>query len=355
MSFGFEKNHLSAFLIMWAFVSVVLAGCGETLESEGFNSTLNSRYLYVSSGACYAGGATVSTGNSTVAKFDLTTGAFVGLVVDYNTFGNGDQPNSVKLFGNRLLVAVENTAGRRLDVMNLDGSGLTTYLANSTVLSTVLRHINVLSDLSVLIVKSTAVEKISAAASRVGQGASAFINAPAAPCATSTTAMTSTTVLPSSGKIVYTHAAASPNNSIGVISSTGYATAANCLASQASPATTSLPTSSLYEATTDKLLVAYGSSTTASNQIYSYKINATTGAISSPVAAWTDTGIILGPSAMATDTTTGSVFIANGASTLNNIEKFTINSSGVLTKVGTIPFIRSSVYTRCISGMEIAP
>jgi hypothetical protein len=334
---------------------LALSGCGEDLSSEGFNSSINSRYLYVSSGSCYAGGAAISTGNATITKWDLTTGAFAGLIADYNTFANGDMPNSMAVFGsNKLLVAVENTAGRRIDIMNLDGTGLTTYHANATVLSTVLRHILVLPDSSVLIAKSTAIEKLSAAVSRVVQGAAAFINAPAAPCATSTTAMTSTTVLPD-GKIVYTHAAASPNNITGVISSTGYATAVNCLAVQAAPTTTALPTANLYEPNSGKLLVAYGSATTASNRIYSYLINQTTGAISTPVAAFSDNSIMLGPTRMTLDPATGAIFVANGASTLNNVEKFTLASDGTLTKVGTTPFIRTSVYTRCITAMEIAP
>lgn len=361
---GTEKKKLrnaSSIIVSIAVSAIcsaaVLSGCGEELSSEGFNSSINnSRYLYVASGSCYAGGAAVSVGNGTVAKYDLATGAFVGLVVDYNTFGNGDLPNSVAPFGTkRLLVAVENAAGRRIDILNNDGTGLTTYLANATILSTVLRHLTVLPDLSVLITKATAIEKLSAGVSRVVQGAAnPFINAPAAPCATSITAMTSTTTLPN-GKIVFTHAAVSPNNITGVIVNTGYSIAANCNAGQAAPVATALPTSALYEPLSGKLLVAYGSATTTSNLIYSYTINQTTGVISLPVVAWNDNSIVLGPSRMSVDPTNGAVFVANGAATLNNIEKFTLDSAGVLTKVGTTPFIRTSVYTRCITSMEIAP
>lgn len=334
---------------------LTLAACGEEITAEGFNSSLNNRYLYVASGSCYAGGVTVSTGNATIAKYDLRTGVFAGVVVDYNKFGNGDQPASIAhLDEEQLLVAVENAAGRRIDIFNVDGSGLTTYISNATALSAVLRHLTVLSDASILVVKATAIEKFTSARARVIQGANPFINAPAAPCAVSTTAMTSTTALPG-GKIIYTHAAASPGNIIGVISSTGYTGPANCHASQAAPTTTALPTASLFEPRTSKLLVAYGSTTNASNSIYSYTVNETTGTISAPVAAWSDSSIVYGPTRMATDFQTGAVFVANGASTLNNIEKFTLDSNGVLAKVGNGPFIPTSVYTRCITSLEVGP
>lgn len=341
-------------IVSVGLISAALTACGTSVSKEGFNSALNNRYLYVASGSCYAGGAAVSAGNATVAKFDLSTGNFAGLVADYNIYGNGDQPASIHHFDSRLLVLVENAAGRRIDSINTDGTGLTTYISNATALNAVLRHLTVLADLSILVTKATAIEKFSVGKVRVMQGANPFINAPAAPCATSTTAMTSTTVLPT-GKIVFTHAAASPNNITGVIASTGYAVPANCNAGQAAPVATALPTASAYDETTGKLLVAYGSATTASNLIYSYDINTSSGAISNATAAWTDTSIVLGPTRMAVDDETGFVYVANGASTFNNIEKFALSSSGVLTKVKTAPFVATNVYTRCITDMEIGP
>lgn len=341
--------------LMTLIALVVSVGCGELPATEGFNSSLSDRYLYVASGSCYAGGAAVSAGTGTVAKFDLVTGAHVGTIFDYNRLGNGDLPASVVNFDDsRLLVAVENAAGRRIDMIARDGSNFTTYISNGTALNSFLRHITVLSDFSILITKATAIEKFSVARTRVTQGANAFINAPAAPCATSTTAMTSTTVLPS-GAIVYTHAAASPNNRFGVISSTGYATAGNCLGSQAGPTTTALPTASVYDAPSGKLLVAYGSATTASNFIYSYNVNPNTGAISGATAAWTDSSVILGPSHMLRDPETGTIYVANGSSGLNNVQKFTLTATGTLQKTDAAPFIPTSVFTRCITSLEIGP
>lgn len=355
-SFKSAGAFLSAGMSLAVLLTTLLVvACGELPATEGFNSSLSNRYLYVASGACYAGGAAVSAGNATIAKFDLETGAYAGTVFDYNKLGNGDQPAAIANFDDsKILVAVENTAGRRIDLISRDGSSFTTYISNATALSGILRHITVLSDFSLLITKATAIEKFTVARTRVTQGVAAFINAPAAPCATSTTAMTSTAVLPG-GAIVYTHAAATPNNRFAVISSTGYAAPANCLASQAAPTTTALPTGSLYDAATGKLLVSFGSTATASNFVYSYNVNPTTGAVSGATAAWTDNAVILGPSSMLQDPETGAIFIANGSSAHNNIHKFNLASDGTLVKTAAAPFIATNVFTRCISSMEIGP
>ncbi|CAN5562220.1 hypothetical protein BH10BDE1_BH10BDE1_29090 [soil metagenome] len=329
--------------------------CSQDPSQAGFNSALRTRYLYVASGSCYAGGAPVSTGNSTITKFDIETGAFAGLVADYNTYGNGDQPASVVNFDSaNLLVAIENAAGRRIDMLNRNGSAPTTYVSNATALNGILRHISVLPDASILVTKASAIEKFTAGRARVTQGALAYIVAPAAPCATSTSAMTSTTLLPN-GKIVFTHAAATPNNLVGIISSTGYASAANCLSGTAAPTTTSLPTSSLYVPSAAKLLVAYGSSTATSNVIQSYDVDLAAGSLSNEVEAFNDQTIVSGPTRMVQDASTGFIFVANGSSGLNNVEKFTLAGDGTLTKVGTVPFVTSSVYTRCITSLEVGP
>lgn len=341
-----------------AILSTVLIaiGCAESLPSKEFNSVvLGRRFLYVASGACYAGGPAVSLGSATVAKFDLQTGALAGILVDYNGLSQGDQPSAIRQFGgNQFLVGIENTAGRRIDIVKNDGTGLTTYLTNTTALNAIFRDLRVLSDSAILVSKATAIEKFSPSRARVTQGAAAFVASPAGACATSTTAMTAVVTLPN-GKIVYAHAAASPNNKLAVISENGYAAAADCLAAQAAPATTALPTAMAYHEFFGKLLVAYGSTTTASNSIYSYDIDLVSGAISNPVEAWRDPATVFGVSEMTIDQDTGELFVANGASTYNNIEKFTLKSDGELEKVGTAPFINTNIYTRCVSGLEIAP
>ncbi|MBN8541570.1 MAG: hypothetical protein J0L82_14345 [Deltaproteobacteria bacterium] len=337
------------------FLALFTTACSETLSGEEFNSAvLNKKFLYVASGACYSGGVAASTGSATVAKYDLTTGVIADLVIDYNTFGLGDMPSAIKKFANdTFLIGIENAGGRRIDIVARDGTGLTTYLTNATALNAAFRDLAVLNDSSILVAKATAVEKFAPSRARVTQGANPFVNAPAGACATSTTVMSSTITLPD-GKIVYAHAAATPNNKVGVISASGYAAVGNCLAAQAAPATTALPTSVAYHLLSGKLLVAYASTTSASNFVYSYDIDLATGVISNPIAAWTDFGIVYGASKMIIDQETGFVYIANGAATYNNIEKFSL-SAGVLTKIGTTPFINTGIYTRCIAGLEIAP
>lgn len=342
-------------LAVVTLLSIFLTACSETLSGDEFNTAvLDKKFLYVASGTCFTGGVATSTGSATVAKYDLATGALSQLVIDYNTFGLGDMPNAIKNFtGNQFLVGIENAGGRRVDIVGRDGTGLTTYLTNATALNAAFRDLVILGDSSILIAKATAVEKFSPSRARVTQGANPFVNAPAGSCATSTTAFSSSITLPD-GKIVYAHAAATPNNKIGVISATGYAAAGNCLAAQAAPTTTALPTAVAYHQLSGKLLVAYSSTTSASNFVYSYDIDLASGAISNPIAAWTDFAIVYGASKMIVDQSTGFIYIANGASTYNNIEKFSI-SAGVLTKIGTLPFINTGVYTRCIAGLEIAP
>lgn len=251
-------------------LALLTAACSETLSGEEFNSAvLNKKHLYVASGACFSGGIAASTGSATIAKYDLATGALSDLVLDYNTLGLGDMPAAIKNFAsNQFLVGIENTGGRRVDIVNRDGTGLTTYLTNATALNAAFRDLVVLNDSSILVAKATAIEKFAPSRARVTQGAAPFINAPAAPCATSTTVMSSTITIPD-GKIVYAHAAATPNNKIGVISASGYASAINCLATQAAPTTTALPTAVAYHQLSGKLLVTYASTTSASNIVYS--------------------------------------------------------------------------------------
>ena len=333
-----------------------LVGCGGTASAPFNNEVFNvsaTKYLYIVSGTCYGGGVAPSAGPAnTIAKFDLTTGALIKVVLDYNALSPGDSPVSIAEYDNtRLLSLVENTAGRRIDIVNKDGSGYATYLTSAAALTAALRSIVMLSDFSILVSKSTAIEKFTSGKSRVMSGANPFINAPAAPCAASITLISSAVSAPS-GHVVFTHAAATPNNIIGVIKPTGYAVAADCVDGQAAPATTALPTRAMFHSS-GKLLVSYGSTTLANNYIYSYDFNTTTGDISSPTVAFNDAGTVVnGPSCMAEDTTNGDVFVANVTSTHNTIERFRY-SSGTLTRATGQTFIPSFIYTRCVADMKV--
>ena len=309
--------------------------------------------LYVASGSCYAGGVTTSTGSGTVVTFDPANGALEKVLVDYNSFSPGDMPVGIAEYdADHILVLIENTAGRRLDLIRKDGSGGSTFLTNGTALNGVLRTLLKLADGSYLVSKSTAVEKFAPSKARVTQGANPYVSAPGGTCATSTTLVSSIQQL-GNGKLLYTHAAASPNNKLGLISATGYAAAADCLASQASPTTTALPSASLYHSS-GKLLVAFGSTTLASNFIYAYDVNETTNAITGATPAWTDNAFVNGPSAMTEDRDTGTVYVANGNAAFNSIEAFGFDpATKLLSKSSPLPFTPVSVYTRCVTAMKV--
>jgi hypothetical protein len=342
--------------ILWLSIILFLFGCGgggsAPFNSAAFN--LNStKHLYVASGSCYGGGVTVSAGpTNTIAKFNLQSGQLEQVVIDYNEVNPGDSPVAIADYDStRLLVLVENAAGRRLDLVNKDGSGSTVYLVNNTGLNAVLRSVVLLADLSVLVSKSSAIEKFNSSKSRLLIAAKPWVNAPVGSCATSTTLISSMTVH-SSGKIVYTHAAASPNNKIGVISATGYAAGADCLSAQVAPSTTALPTRAIF-ASDGKLLVSFGSTTAASNAIYSYDFDGGTGAISGGTSVYEDSGVTLnGPSSMAQDPESGDIFVANVNSLFNTVERFHY-ANNALIRATTKPFLESSAYTRCVSDLKV--
>lgn len=321
------------------------------------NSSSSNTFLYVSSGSCYAGGVTTSAGSNTIVRYILSTGYFERIVADYNSASPGDAPVSmVDNLSNptayQLLVAVENTAGRRIDYISKYGGSPSTYLTNAN-LSGALRQLTALSDGSIMVSKSTAIERFSSGKSRTTSGANPYISAPGSTCATSTTLIPSVTTL-SNGKIIFSHAAATPNNKIGIIASTGYSTTADCLSVQAAPTTTAMPTAVLVHSS-GKIITAWGSTTSASNFIYSYDLDATTNTWSNPVASYTDFSIVNGISAIVEDKGTGDVYVANGASTHNNIERFKFDSTTkVLTRVGVVPYIGTSLFTKCVSSMWIS-
>ena len=155
------------------------------------------------------------------------------------------------------------------------------------------------------------------------------------------------------GKILFAHAAASPNNKIAVVSATGYASSSDCLASQAAPTATALPTA-LIQHSSGKVIAAYASSTMASNFIYAYDINEATGTFSAATPSFTDASLVNGVSALTENPANGDVFVANGNSTYNNIEHFSFDrTTKLLTRVGQLPFVPMQLYTRCVSDMKV--
>ncbi len=275
------------------------------------------------------------------------------MVVDYNSVSPGDSPASfVEYDANSILVLVENASGKRIDLVRKDGSALSTYLLNSSALTGIMRKLLRLPDGSLLVSKSTAIEKFSPTKARVTVASMPYVNSPGGSCANSASLITGLATWPD-GKILFTHAASSPNNKIGVISASGYSSTADCVATQAPPTSLALPTSPLMHSS-GKLLVAYASTTPSANTIHAYDVNASINSISNATVAYTDPVIVFGPTAIAEDTATGAVFVANGGSSFNSIEKFSFNSSTrLLTRTSSTPFIGPQVYTRCVTDMKV--
>jgi hypothetical protein len=342
---------------LYLLLALTLSACINLLGGDSFLiDSNNNRYLYVASGACYGGGVTTNTGAGVISKYDLNTGARLGTVINYFAQSPNDQPVGLINYNNDyLMTLVENAAGRRLDLVSKIGTGISIFSQNAAILAAQLRGLASAADGGFYIARSTAVEKISASKQRITAGANPYVNAPAAPCATSTTVMTQAIELPQ-GKILYTHAAATPNNRIGLISNTGYNIAGDCLAGTAGPTTTALPTAAVYVQDGSHTLVAYGSTTSGSNQIISYNVNETANTITGATQAYYNPNYVIGPSAMAYDSITGAVFVASSSIGAETIEKFTYDTTTrKLARVGSSPFIPLDVYVRCVSGMVVAP
>ena len=341
-------KRLNYFVVWYSVCALVLVSCGEAVTSKILNNPA-SRYLYVASGACFGGGVALATGSGTIAKINLENGATT-LLKDYRTPSSSDQPAGLASYNSaQLLTIIENTAGRRIEFVSKFGSGSSPFFTNAVALASVTRSLSLLSDGGMLVADTVSVEKFSSSGGRVS---APFISAPAAPCATSTTQVMNTAET-SVGKLLMVHAAATPNNKTNLISATGYVVAGDCLASITGFATTALPTAALHHSS-GKLLIAYGSTTLTSNAIYAYDINLTANTITNPVAAFTNTAVVNGPTAMIEDTATGKVYVAMGTSSFNTIEQFTFNSTTkLLSRDTTTPFAPNSIYTRCVSGMAV--
>ncbi len=337
-----------------SLVSIIMVALLSSCKSSTFLLS-GKRYLYVASGACYGGGVTANSGLAVISRVGLDDVQIHGATINYYSQSPNDQPAGIANYDtNSLMVLVENAAGRRLDLASKYNSGqINIFSQNATILATAGRAISASSiDGSFFIARTTAVEKIASNKTRLTAGAAAYINAPGGACATSNTNMTGALELPG-GKLLFHHAAATPNNKIGMVSATGYLAAPDCLTTQAAPTTTALPTAMIRHSS-GKILVAYGSTTSASNIIMSYTVNETTNTISGATVAYSNPSIVNGPSAMVEDTATGIVYISSATLGAESIEAFTFNSTtGVLSRVGSQPFIPLSQYVRCVSGMVV--
>ncbi len=335
------------------FFALSIVGCkapGELTSTGSAAVTTASKYIYVASGTTYAGlGTTMAAPTNTVVRYK-ENGAFDSVVMDY-TNNPGDTPVSmVNYDDNYLLVLVENAASRRVDKVAKNGSSFSTFLANATALSAQLRSIFSSTDGGWLVSKGTAIEKFSSNKSRVLSGANPYINAPGGSCATSTTLISKILEGPS-GTIVYLHAAASPNNKIGLIKQSGYSVVGDCLAGVTGATANHMPTAGIV-LSTGRLLVSYSNTTGPVNEVYTYPITSTT--ISTGTSAYNNASVLSGVTAFA-EMPDGKILVATGASTFNTIEQFTYDTAAhTLARVGSTAYIPASAYTKSISAILIA-
>jgi hypothetical protein len=315
------------------------------------------RYLYIQSGGCFAPtGLVASAASKNISRINLSTGAVDRTIVDYNSALTDTPVAIAPLDDDNLYVLVENTGGRRIEIVNKKTALAANFLTNSTALSGVVRTLTIGTDGSFLVSKTTAVERFSSSRARLPNSATVFLSAPAGTCVTSTNAITAT-AFTNAGDILYAHSfsGASTNNRIGI--TTGAASAAStCYNGQAAPTTASYPTSMVYIKSMNHLLVAYSSSTAANNQVWQYTIDEAGHTITpAAAAAYSNASVINGPTAMAYDESTGSVYVANGTTTMANvIEKFTYDPTAkTLTRVGTVPFSQATVNHNCINSMFV--
>jgi len=308
------------------------------------------RYLYVASGACYAGGVATAVGNGLISKYDLETGTLVDVIADFNRTATADFPADMQEYDeDYMAVLVENATTptyRRIDLVPKDGAHYPSTLTyGGGTFSAILRSMALLSDDSTLVSRSTAIAKFDEV---YGVTGASFINAPAGLCATSTTLMSDMLEL-ASGHILFAHAAATPNNRIGVMSADG----TTCGTGVAAPITTALPTDLLLHSS-GRVLAAFGSTVAGSNMIYTYNVDSA-GTTITGVQSYANSTYVNGPTRMAEDPETGDVYIANGLAALSNIEKFYYNKNTMtLTRAQNYPYIPLSGSTRCVAGMVIA-
>ncbi|OFZ30082.1 MAG: hypothetical protein A2622_09515 [Bdellovibrionales bacterium RIFCSPHIGHO2_01_FULL_40_29] len=360
-------------------------GCSKPTEDDVTVTNVSSRYLYVASGACYSGGGNTTFSNTTssnvVYRIDLSTGEKDATIADYNSSPSqaGDSPVGIaSIDSNDIYVLIENTTAgaRRIEKVEKKSAGTRILFSNNTTaLNVTLRGLHMLDGGDLLINKNTAIEKITSANVRVTKGASPYVNAPAAPCATSTTLMSKVSTL-SNQFIVFLHAATSQNR-FGFVAPAGYGSAGDCTPAQAAPNAASFPVATAYDAVNSKLIVAYAGNTTNDNinSIYAYDITETISSVTVGAAnkiydanqyPTTYPYLLYGISEMVLDPADNSLYIAtaiNTTTTIANyaIEKFSydptqigVSNSSVLTRSGPTPFYNYGGDTKCISDMTIA-
>lgn len=363
---NFSSFRLQSVLLLAILPALFNTACEKKEEALAAVAPA-SKYLYIATGACYVGGLTAESYSRRVSRVNLSTGVLDSTIADYNSAGVEYPVGLVSLDNDYIAVLVENATGRRVDKVNkkrvIPNSEIQTYIPSNAGLSSVNRAMIATADGGLLISRSSAIERYSSSKARVVLGASnPWGNITAGACLGSNTLITAMAML-SNGKVVFTHAAASPNNRMGVITSTGFSTGTDCAAT-AAPSASYYPTAMIYIPSKTvpnegQLLVGYSpnaAATIGADAIIAYDVNETTGAITLVGDAFRDATILKGISAMAYDSASNIVYAANGSTSQGNtIEKFSWNpTTKTLTRLGGSPFVGVTADSKCITSMTVA-
>ncbi|MCB0368017.1 MAG: hypothetical protein KDD45_00920 [Bdellovibrionales bacterium] len=368
------------YLIVFAMILLAITSCNQKKNDETpapaapETTTVEPTptYLYVTTGACYAGtGNTVFTGTTSsnlVYRLNTKNGLKDTTFADFNSAPAtaGDTPTGMASFdADNLLVLVDTTSGRRIEKMPKSSfSTRSQFVSATTILSGSLKSISKTSDNGYLVSKTNGIEKLTSQGVRLG--------APYVPSNMGATCGTNSNingaVSNSSGKIFFINAANS-NNRWGVISANGYSSASDCLAVQAAPSATSYPVAILYLKASNQVLVAYAGNSIASpeiNSIYEYDFNDSTNTIGSGVKiydanSYVSAGYLLyGISAMTFDSSDNSLYVATAISTATAVANFQIEkltydpNTKTLSRSSSTPFYSYGVDTKCISSLMVA-
>lgn len=344
----------------------------EEVAQEPTTPAVTPKYLYVSTGACYAGSNTTfltTTASNVMFRLNLKTGQKDTSFADFYSLpaNPGDSPVSlIESDSSNLMVLIENaTSGRRIEKLAKSANATRSiFTSNTTILSAALKGMVKTSDGGFLIAKTAGIEKITSQGVRLG--APYIGTALGATCGATNANINAVAVAPS-GKIIFANAAAS-NNRWGVISPNGYSVAADCLAAQAAPDVNAYPVAIQYISSHNQILVAYaGNSLNVNlNSIYVYDFNTSTNAISNATKIYDSNTylaagyLLYAISAMVYNPDDKNLYVATAISNATTVVNYSIEQLSYnpdtrsLTRSLTVPFYSYGIDTKCVSSLMIA-
>ena len=334
----------------------MLTACASKEEGVDLSSTASTSdyYLYISSGWPTANAVNI------VTKWD-SNGGYVGTVYDYASMtGYSPQTLLSATFGGitSFLSLAYNGTNARIDQMAVTGAGFTSYISDNAALVLGGRRMALTPDGSVVVPRTLAtagVERFNSARIRLTTGVTPrYVTAAMCQCA-NIVAVASGYTTTGAEVVLGANAVVTPNNRISVWNGPTSACGSAALQPAAVPATTMWPVDLTFIQAGKILVLWYPFTAATTNaQIYRYDVTGppNTVTIDNGVLAYDDgAGDIATisatpqnlPSAITHYTHedgTRYVFVATSNGT---ILKFTYNSTtGVLTKVGTVPLIYNS-------------